>query len=150
MPNNDPYNPTGARNPNDPANMSERVSEMANDARNKVTETASQLADKASEVGRQTINKIDEKRMGAADALHHTASTLRGTAQSSSQRITSFADSTATTLENTANYVREHDVKGMMGDLEQVFRRNPGPSMIAAAALGFLLGSAMWRNSSRD
>jgi hypothetical protein len=34
----------------------------------------------------------------------------------------------------------------MLSDLMEVIRRNPGPSLIGAAALGFLLGRALSRD----
>jgi len=34
----------------------------------------------------------------------------------------------------------------MMGDLMEVIRRNPGPSLLGAAALGFILGRALSRD----
>jgi ElaB/YqjD/DUF883 family membrane-anchored ribosome-binding protein len=45
-------------------------------------------------------------------------------------------------MEATARYVREHDVQDMMADLENLVRRHPGQSLIAAATVGFLLGRA--------
>jgi ElaB/YqjD/DUF883 family membrane-anchored ribosome-binding protein len=52
------------------------------------------------------------------------------------------AHSTADKLESTAGYIREHDVKAMFSDVEDVVRRNPGPSLLIAASIGFLIGRA--------
>ena len=53
-----------------------------------------------------------------------------------------MAHTAADKLETTADYVREHDVRDMMGDVEQFVKSHPGQSLIAAAAVGFLVGRA--------
>jgi len=87
--------------------------------------------------------KIDQGRTSAADTLHSTADSLRSNAQAGSEKISNIATAAADRLETTSSYLREHDVRGMVGDLESVVKRNPGPSLIAAAAFGFLIGAAM-------
>ena len=121
----------------------DRVSDVANQAKDRVSDMANQAKDKANEFGRTAVQKMDEGRTSAADALHSTADTLRTGAQSSADKISGYATAAAERLESSSNYLREHDVRGMMGDLEGAVRRNPGPALIAAAAFGFLLGSAL-------
>lgn len=133
----------------DPGSTRERVSDMANQAKDRVSDMANQAKEKANEFGRTAVQKMDESRTSAADALHSTADSLRTGAQTGSEKISGLATAAADKLESTSSYLREHDVRGMMGDLEGVVRRNPGPSLIAAAAFGFLLGSAL-RGGSRD
>ncbi len=128
---------------------SKRLNDMANQAKDRVSDMASQAKEKANEFGRTAVQKLDQGRSSAADALHSTADTLRNKAQAGSSSITSAASAAAERLESTSHYLREHDVRGMMGDLETAVRRNPGPALIAAAAFGFLLGSAL-RGGSRD
>ena len=57
-----------------------------------------------------------------------------------------FATAAADGLSTTADYVREHDLNGMVGDVETVVKNNPGPALLIAAAFGFLLGRAMARD----
>ena len=59
-----------------------------------------------------------------------------------------MAHAAAESLSTTATYVREHDVRKMMTDVEALVKNNPGPSLFAAAVIGFLAGRAF--SSSRD
>jgi ElaB/YqjD/DUF883 family membrane-anchored ribosome-binding protein len=121
-------------------------SEAASEAREKIAEVGAQAREKVGELGRTAVEKLEQGRQAAAGTLHSTAASIRTGAQSSTQGITDVANKTADTMEQTAQYLREHDVRGMLGDMKQVVRRNPGPSLIAAAAVGFLLGSALRRD----
>src|SRR5262245_31824002 len=56
------------------------------------------------------------------------------------------AHTTAEAMQKTADYVREQDLESMFTDLQQLLKRNPGITLLAAAAVGFLLG----RTFSRD
>ena len=108
-----------------------------------VDEVASQLKEKVSQFERTAGQKLDEGRSSAAGALQKTAQSLRSGAQNSGDAIAKVANKTADKIESTANYVRDHDVGNMMKDLEHVVRRNPTPSLCAAVAVGFLLGSTL-------
>jgi len=143
MPEVDPYSS------NNPTGVQDRLPDAMRDARNKVKDVASQakqkaseMADKASEYGRTALDKVDEKRTGAASALESTASGLR----SSGEKVTQWGGVAAEKIEGTAQYLREHDTRRMAGDLEAVVRRNPGPSIMIAAAFGFFLGAALRRD----
>ena len=45
-----------------------------------------------------------------------------------------------------AGYLRDNDLKSMLADVQQLVKRNPGPALLTAAALGFLMA----RTFSRD
>ena len=60
--------------------------------------------------------------------------------------VTSLAHATADKLTSTASYVRDHDVNQMMADVETLVKNNPGPSLLAAAVIGFLVGRAFSSN----
>jgi ElaB/YqjD/DUF883 family membrane-anchored ribosome-binding protein len=108
----------------------------------KVTDAASQMRDKVSDLGRTAVNKIDENREGAATGLESAATALHQKTDS----VANMAHSTAEKLSSTADYLRQHDVKSMTADVEQLVRNNPGPSLVAAAVVGFLLGRAFTNN----
>jgi hypothetical protein len=109
-----------------------------------VSNTATQMKDKVSELGRTAVGTIDENRAAAASGLEKAASTLHEHAASlpGGGNASSLAHSAADKLSSTAGYVREHDVKRMMGDVETLVKNNPGPSLLAAAVFGFLVGRA--------
>ena len=105
----------------------------------KVTDAASTAKQKASDAGRQATEQIDAKRGSAADALQSTASTIHEQAKNLPGRetIKHVAHSAAEKLDSTAGYIREHDVKAMFSDVENMVRRNPGPALLIAASIGF-------------
>jgi ElaB/YqjD/DUF883 family membrane-anchored ribosome-binding protein len=114
-----------------------------------ITNVASQTKDKVSGLGRAAAEKIDNNRDAAAGGLETAASTLHEKAEAlpGGEKVARLAHSTADKLSGTAEYVREHDVTGMMADVERLVKANPGPSLLAAAAIGFLVGRSF---SSRD
>lgn len=124
----------------DVAKASDAVGDMANQVKD-------QVKDKVSQLGRAAAEKADEGRVGTADVLQGSASSLRSAGQSSSEAISGAAGSMAEKLESSARYLRENDFRGMMRDLEHVVRRNPTQSIVTAIAVGFLAGAAV-RNRS--
>jgi hypothetical protein len=121
----------------------------ASELGDQLSDFASTAKDKASALGRTTADKIDDNREAAAGGLAAAASTLHEKADAlpGGEKVASIAHSAADKLSGTADYVREHDVNGMMADLERLVKANPGPSLVAAAVVGFLVARAF---SSRD
>ncbi|HUS07517.1 MAG TPA: hypothetical protein VMZ52_14515 [Bryobacteraceae bacterium] len=126
--------------------IADAVSDAASQAKDKVNEMTSQAREKASALGRAAVEKMDSSRESAAESLQSTASSLRSGAEIGSQSINNFASRAAGSIEQTAQYMREHNVRGMVSDVQEMVKRNPGPSLIAAAAFGFLLGAALRRD----
>ena len=114
----------------------------------KASEVASQVKDKMSDLSQTAVDKIDENRETAASGMESAAHALHEKADSlpGGEKVTSLAHSTADKLTSTAEYVREHDVKSMMADVEQLVRNHPGPTLLAAAVIGFLVGRAFSNN----
>jgi hypothetical protein len=100
------------------------------------------LKAKAQDVGARAAQRADQARVGAASGLESVASTLH----EKGDRVASAAHSAADAVSYGAEYLRENDVQTMLSDLMEVIRRNPGPSLIGAAALGFMLGRALSRD----
>ena len=110
----------------------------------RISEAASQAKDKMAELGRSTAERIDQNREGAATGLESAAATLHEKADSlpGGEKVTNLAHTAADKISSTAEYVKRHDVNGMMADVERVVKNNPGPSLLAAAVVGFLVGRA--------
>ena len=108
----------------------------------KVSDAASQMKNKVNDMSRVAAEKLEGTRTAAASGLDSTASALH----QGGERVTGLAHSTADKLSSTAEYLRSHDVKGMMDDVEQVVKKNPGPSLLAAGVIGFLVGMTMRRS----
>ena len=114
----------------------------------KLSETASQVKNKLSDLGRTAGDKIDENRDAAASGLEKAASALHENAESlpGGEKVTNLAHTAAQKLNSTANYVRKHDDNRMMSDVQTLVKNNPGPSLLAAAVAGFLVGRAFSSN----
>ena len=114
----------------------------------KISDTATQVKEKISDFGQAAAEKINQNRDAAADQLENAATTLRENVGSlpGGERIARIAHSTADKLHTTADYVKDHDLNGMMGDVEAIVKRNPGPALLTAAVIGFLVGRIFTRN----
>jgi len=108
-------------------------------------DVTTQVKDKVASVGRAAAEKIDSNRQSAASGLENAASTLHEKADSlpGGEKVSGLAHAAADKLDATAEYVREHDMSGITADLERIVRKNPGPALLTAAAIGFLVGRAM-------
>ena len=129
--------PISFKKPDQPSSTSEKMSDAAD-----------QVKDKVSSLGRTAADKIDENRGAAAGGLEKAASAIHEKADSlpGGEKVTSMAHATAEKLSSTADYVRDHDVSTMMSDVETVVKNNPGRSLLAAAVVGFLVGRAFTSN----
>jgi ElaB/YqjD/DUF883 family membrane-anchored ribosome-binding protein len=118
------------------------------DAGDALSERAAQVKDKVSDMARTAADTIDKRRSTAADGLETAASTLHEKAGSlpGGERVNELARTAAEQLSSTADYVRTHNVSRMMTDVETLVKNNPGPSLVAAAVFGFLVGRAMIRD----
>jgi ElaB/YqjD/DUF883 family membrane-anchored ribosome-binding protein len=114
-----------------------------------LTETASELGKEAKEsmeeLGRAAGKKLDEMRDEAGGALHTAAKSVRTTGRRGLKAIDNLASGAADRLDATASYVKDHDLKGMLSGVRKFSRRHPTRSLLIAAAIGFLAGSALSR-----
>ena len=89
----------------------------------------------------------DEGRQTAAERLASAASAVRDRADElpGGPKVQQFAHAAAERLSTTADYVRSHDGKRMLADVQRVVKSNPGPALAVAAALGFVIGRTLTR-----
>ena len=127
---------------------SQAVGETASQVGQKVSDTASKFSQKAGQTASQVKDTVDQNRTAAASGLEKAASAIHDTAGSlpGGDKVAGLAHAAADTLSSTAGYVREHDVNSMMGDVETLVKKNPGPALLAAAVIGFLVGRAFSGN----
>ena len=128
----------------EPTNTADEIGCAAENVEQGVSNTASSVKQKASELGRQAAGEVEAKRAAAADALESAAATVHEKAERlpGGETVRSAAHSAAEKLESTAGYIRRRDMSGMLSDLKGIVRRNPGPSLLLVAAVGFLIGRA--------
>jgi ElaB/YqjD/DUF883 family membrane-anchored ribosome-binding protein len=125
------------------------VINAAQSAKDKVGDAAAAAMRKVSEAGRQVSDQLDEKRETAADVLQSTASAIHEKAEDlpGGETVENVAHSAADKLEATAGYIRKHDIKAMLSDIQAFVKRNPVPSVLIAASIGFLIGRALRKTS---
>ena len=107
----------------------------------KLSDTATQVNRKVSDLGSTAAHTIIENRDAAARGLEKAASPLHEKAESlpGGERVISV-------LRSTADYVRKHDVKQMIGDVDTLVKNNPGPSLLFAAVFGFMIAQTFSNN----
>ena len=110
-----------------------------------VTEGARNAATSMTDAAHDIAAKVDGSRSTVAGGLDAAASALQDKAADlpGGETVRNVARATADRLGNSAEYVRAHDVKGMMADAESFVKTNPGPALAVAAAFGFILGLAL-------
>lgn len=131
------------RNPFDQSlvNSVEGVAERAGNRANDVRESISDMA-------RTAKQSIDDGRQTAAERLGSAASAVRDRAEQlpGGPKVQQFAQAAAERLSATADYMRSNDPQRMLADFGRVVKNNPGPSLVVAAAFGFVLGRALTRD----
>lgn len=93
--------------------------------KDRVSEMTAKVKDKASQVADSVSEKAGQARESAAGGLGRAASTTRNIADG---------------MQSTASYLREHDFNQIGKDVMNICRRYPSQSLIAAVAVGFLIG----------
>lgn len=111
----------------------------------KVSDMASHAKNTASDWGRTAASAVDRNMKSAAGALESTASAIRERVPATG-KVNEIATTAADKIETTARYLRDHDTRDMVAGMESAVRRNPGASLAAALAVGFLIGTAMRRD----
>jgi len=108
--------------------------------KNRISEVASKVKDKAG----QAVETVAEtlSRENAAEGLERTASTIHAGAERvpGGPKLVKMTHSLADGIESTASYLRDHDVQKMGKDVMNLCRRYPTQSLVAALAVGFLIG----------
>jgi ElaB/YqjD/DUF883 family membrane-anchored ribosome-binding protein len=96
-------------------------------------------------------NVYQSRTDSAADRITAFADKIADGAADAQSKISSFGRQAADAIDDNINaataFVREHDGSRMMRDLKRVVRNNPGPSLIAAIAVGFIAGSVITRRT---
>ena len=134
--------------PNKTPSVGNARADDAETAARGVTQRARTAAASMTDAASDAAAAIDESRSTAADGLDTAASALHDRADDlpGGDTVRNFARATADRLSTSADYVRSHDAKRMMADVETFVKSNPGPALVVAAAFGFLLGRALSRD----
>jgi ElaB/YqjD/DUF883 family membrane-anchored ribosome-binding protein len=134
--------------PNQTRSTENSTRDDANTAAGDLTQRARKTAASMTATAGDAAAAIDQSRSAAADGLDTAASALQDRADDlpGGETVRKVARATADRLSTSADYVRSHDAKRMMADVETFVKSNPGPALAVAAAFGFLLGRALSRD----
>ncbi|HEX7239096.1 MAG TPA: hypothetical protein VF263_02430, partial [Longimicrobiaceae bacterium] len=101
------------------------------------------------------LGQVEERANDAlsrgADVLESAAQRLSGLAGQGGQggqggamgRAGDLASQAAGTMESTARYLRDNDVRALQGDLERMTREKPLQTLLVAVAAGWVLGKIL-------
>ena len=127
----------------DPGQHSEFMNEAGlSDVKDRVSDTTSKIKDKVGQVAETASKTLDEQRRNAADTLGRAASAVHENADRlpGGPKVANITHNVADGMESTASYLRRHDLSGMGKDVLDVCRRYLTQSIVAALAVGFLIG----------
>ncbi len=113
------------------------------EVKEQVGQKAAQIKETVADLGRKAGDKIDEGRVRAASKLESTASTLHSGGERIASTTSNAMHTPADKIQGAADYLREHDTRAMVEDLEGIVRRYPGAALAAAAVVGFVAGRAL-------
>ena len=120
----------------------------ANAAFGDLTQRARNAAASITDAASDAAAAMDQSRSTAADGLETAALAVHDRADDlpGGDTVRNFARATADRLSTSADYVRSHDAKRMVADVETFVKGNPGPALVVAAAFGFLFARALSRD----
>jgi ElaB/YqjD/DUF883 family membrane-anchored ribosome-binding protein len=107
--------------------------------RSAVSDATDQARQRMEDMGREAKDRLENTRRSAADTVDSAADRL-------GQANVRSAGKMAEGLHTAADYMRSNDMGAMMNDLGKAIRNNPVPSLIAAVAVGFVIGAALNRD----
>jgi hypothetical protein len=100
---------------------------------------------KGQEMMDRTQQQADAQREQAADRLGDVADTVREKQDQlpGGQTTQRVATTVADKMDQASVYLRQNDVSDITNDLQAFARAHPAESLVAAAALGFVIGRAL-------
>ena len=133
------------------ANVAEKAEEAGNFLADKANQAGQYVSEQASKVASSAMHSAENAGQfvgqKAEDARHAVGSGIKSMAESIKSAapegmMHDAACSLATSLESTGKYIDEHGINAMTEDMTNVIKRNPLPSVLIAAGIGFLLAKA--------
>ncbi len=131
--------------PGNSQTLEEHFMTTLNTVTEKVSELGTETIESIQELGRSAGRKLEDARDEIGGALHSTASSIRRTGRQGSEAIDNCSTRTADRLDATASYLEDHDLGDAFTGLRKFAHRHLTGSLVAAAAIGFLAGSAFNR-----
>ena len=130
------------------ASTTDKAKEVAGQAQEKATQAVDTAKEKAGQVAGQASDKVDTGIDKAASGLSSLAGTLRERGEGMGDggaggAVGTVATTAAERLDAASQYLQNKDTDQLMTDLEELVRRKPAQSLMAAAGVGFLLSKVL-------
>jgi hypothetical protein len=124
--------------------MADRTTAFLEDSADAISQAVRGARERANRAGQVVVEKVDETRDFAADALHDASEALHSQTNHlpSAQKLTHSA---ADKLDSAAGYIAEHDTSEMLADGRSFLKRNPGTTLLFGMVLGCMVGWVLRR-----
>ena len=109
-----------------------------------VADAANRAQQQAKRYGQRAMDAVESGRESAATSLDNAASGIRAKADSlpGGPDVSRFARRAADKIGGAAQYLRDHEVKDMMSEVQSFVKEHPAQALLGAAVVGFLAGRA--------
>jgi hypothetical protein len=109
-----------------------------------VADAANRAQQQAKRYGQRAMDAVESGRESAATSLDSAASGIRAKADSlpGGPDVSRFARRAADKIGGAAQYLRDHEVKDMMSEVQSFVKEHPAQALLGAAVIGFLAGRA--------
>ena len=110
-----------------------------------VADATSRMQDQAKRYGQRAMDAVESSRESAPSTLDSAVSGIRSKADAlpGGADVSQFARRAADKIGATAQYIREHEVKDMMSEVEDFIKSHPAQALLGAVVVGFLAGRSM-------
>ena len=110
-----------------------------------VADAAARAQEQAKRYGQRAMDAVESGRESAASTLDSAASGIRENADAlpGGADVSRFARRAADKIGGAAQYLRDHEVKDMMSEIESFIKDHPAQALLGAVVVGFLAGRAM-------
>ena len=131
------------------SSVTDTVQQAASSAVDTAQQAASTVVETLQEAARPVTSQVGRAAEVAADKVEGLASTVRqgGASPQAPAVQRQAAQTTASALDKTAQYLRQGDVRVMLEDLRSVVRRKPGRSLLLGLGLGYLARGTFFAGS---
>lgn len=111
------------------------------------TESTAGIGDRLTDAASSAAKTVEEGRSAAADSLKSAAHYIGDKVGNlpGGESVQRTAAAAADSVAASAEYLRDTDFSRMATDVEALVKRNPGPSLVVAGVLGFLIGRSLSR-----
>lgn len=119
--------------------MKHKGQHMAEEGKQRGQEVAGQARERADQMASEAQHRADEGIGRASEGLGTAADKLREQGDQQGGKTAEYASVAADKLDEASGYLRDKGSDDLLNDLEDLIRRKPMESLLAAAGIGLLL-----------